>query len=137
MRIIENQLQNKKVLVTGATGFIGGRLAQRLAAEEGAIVPGTGRNLTAVPFLKDARVTLQKADLRDEPAMATAVAINKLFKLHVPINRERLKRYKLYADYPATKAETMLGYQIRVPIDEGMARTEIWLRQEGYLPPVA
>lgn len=334
MSLIKQQLQNKRVLVTGATGFIGGRLAQRLALEEGAIVTGTGRNLTAVPFLPDAGVTLQAADLRDEAALTTAVAgqdtvfhvaawlgrkgqdaaaydlnvtaterlvrlaaeagvrrfvlvssvaaygwpqrrnvdethpldtaqpelygrtkaqgeiaglalaqslgldftivrpgmvygprsdgwtinmlklvqsgtpvifgdgsghaypiyidnlidgmlltavhpaavgqafnmcepsitlkqfftyygdmcgkrprrlplwaansvliINKLFRLQLPINRERIKRYTLYADYPATKAETMLGYQIRVPIDEGMARTETWLRQEGYLSP--
>lgn len=73
MSIINNALKNKKVLVTGATGFIGGRLAEILARDEGAIVTGTGRNLGAVPFLVDAGVTLQKADLLDEMAMRQAM----------------------------------------------------------------
>lgn len=74
MTIINNALKNKKVLVTGATGFVGGRLAEILACEEGAIVTGTGRNLDAVPFLAEAGVTLQKADLLDEAAMRQAMA---------------------------------------------------------------
>lgn len=74
MTQINHQLQGKRVLVTGATGFIGGRLAQRLATEEGAIVTGTGRNLDAVPFLRDAGVNLQKADLLDDARMRELIA---------------------------------------------------------------
>lgn len=74
MSIINNALNGKKVLVTGATGFIGGRLAERLAREEGAIVTGTGRNLDAVPFVKEAGVTLMQADLLDEEATRRAMA---------------------------------------------------------------
>ncbi|MCB8943924.1 MAG: NAD(P)-dependent oxidoreductase [Ardenticatenaceae bacterium] len=66
MSYLNNALQGKKVVVTGATGFIGGRLAQRLAAEEGARVTGTGRDLSKVPFVKDAGVTLKAVDLLDE-----------------------------------------------------------------------
>lgn len=73
MSIINNALEGKKVLVTGATGFIGGRLAERLALEEGAIVTGTGRKLEAVPHLAKAGITLQKADLLDEDAMRQAM----------------------------------------------------------------
>ena len=71
--MINNALKDKKVLVTGATGFIGGRLAERLGFEEGAIVTGTGRDLAAVPHVVEAGVTLQKADLLDEEAMRQAM----------------------------------------------------------------
>jgi 2-alkyl-3-oxoalkanoate reductase len=74
MSIINHALKDKKVLVTGATGFIGGRLAERLAREEGAIVTGTGRNLDAVPHVAKAGVTLHHADLLDEDAMRQAMA---------------------------------------------------------------
>ena len=73
MSIINYALKDKNVLVTGATGFIGGRLAERLAREESARVTGTGRNLDAVPFVGEAGVTLQKADLLDEDAMRQAM----------------------------------------------------------------
>ena len=73
MTIINHTLANKKVLVTGATGFIGGRLAQRLAAEENAIVTATGRKLDNVPFLQMLNVTLAKADLLDEKRMSELI----------------------------------------------------------------
>ncbi len=74
MSYISEQLKGKKVLVTGATGFIGGRLAQRLAVEEGAVVTGLGRSLDKVPFLKEAGVTLKQVNLQDEAAMHDVIA---------------------------------------------------------------
>lgn len=65
MSYLNGILNGKRVLVTGATGFIGGRLAQRLSAEEVALVTGTGRQLDKVPFVREAGVDLQRADLQD------------------------------------------------------------------------
>jgi nucleoside-diphosphate-sugar epimerase len=53
------------VLLTGATGFIGSYLARRLAAEEGAVVTGIGRNLSRVAELRDHGVDLVVRDLLD------------------------------------------------------------------------
>ena len=74
MTLIEHALQDQPVLVTGATGFIGGALAWRLATEEGANVTGIGRNLAAVPFLEPAGARFLHADLLAAPAMRRAVA---------------------------------------------------------------
>lgn len=65
--------QGKKVVITGATGFLGSALAQRLATA-GARVTGLGRNLAAVAYLEKAGVTLQRADLLDGDAMREAMA---------------------------------------------------------------
>jgi len=70
---LKSALQNKHVLVTGATGFIGGRLAQRLAEEEGAIVTGTGRSLEKAAYLKELGVSLVQANLSDYEKMGQLV----------------------------------------------------------------
>lgn len=69
-----NPLKDKTVVVTGATGFIGGHLAQRLAVDEGAVVTGTGRDLSKVPFLPAAGVNMVTVDLRDAAAWPSVLA---------------------------------------------------------------
>ena len=59
------QLNHKSVLITGATGFIGSRLAQRLARGTEASITGAGRNLEAVAHLRRDGVALARADLLD------------------------------------------------------------------------
>ncbi|MCP4937408.1 MAG: hypothetical protein GY927_25160, partial [bacterium] len=58
---------------------------------------------------------------------------NNLFNLHLPLNENRLRQYSLKIVYPTTKAEQQLGFHSRIPVDEGMQRTEVWLRENGYL----
>ncbi|HKK07503.1 MAG TPA: NAD(P)-dependent oxidoreductase [Gemmatimonadota bacterium] len=66
-------LEGAEVLVTGATGFIGGRLAARLAAGEGASVTGSGRRLEAARHLEAEGVRLAGADLLDGGRMRELV----------------------------------------------------------------
>jgi nucleoside-diphosphate-sugar epimerase len=58
-------LRDRPVLVTGATGFIGGRLCERLATGEGARVMGVGRSVDRARELEDDGVELVAADLLD------------------------------------------------------------------------
>lgn len=62
-------LENKRILVTGATGFIGGHLAQRLALDEGAKVTGTGRDLEKATHLNGLGIQLQKLEITDTVAV--------------------------------------------------------------------
>lgn len=60
-----------KALVTGATGFLGKRLAKRLAAD-GHEVVGIGRNLDAGRWLDEHGVRFVSADLADREAILAA-----------------------------------------------------------------
>ncbi|MBZ9628120.1 NAD(P)-dependent oxidoreductase [Psychroflexus sp. CAK1W] len=56
-------LSNTRVLVTGATGFIGSRLSEHLATKENAQVIGVGRHLERAKALKKHHVELKRLDL--------------------------------------------------------------------------
>ncbi|HET8865576.1 MAG TPA: NAD-dependent epimerase/dehydratase family protein [Gracilimonas sp.] len=56
-------LKGKKVLVTGATGFLGSRLAELLADKEKSVVTGIGRNLERVAHLREKGIDLKKVDI--------------------------------------------------------------------------
>ena len=60
-----------KALVTGATGFLGKRLAKRLA-DDGHEVVGLGRNLDAGRWLEENGVRFVSADLADREAVVAA-----------------------------------------------------------------
>jgi nucleoside-diphosphate-sugar epimerase len=58
---------------------------------------------------------------------------NELFKLGIPLTVDRLNIYVRPLRYPTAKAERLLGWKVRVPLDEGMRRSEAWLREAGFL----
>lgn len=66
-------LQGKTVLVTGANGFVGSRIAQYLAGR-GARVRGLVRRTEPLPELEGAGVELARGDIMDAAAMGAAVA---------------------------------------------------------------
>jgi nucleoside-diphosphate-sugar epimerase len=72
MQMPTQKLRDVPVLVTGATGFVGGALARRLLGEEGAVVTACGRDLTKASGLDGAR--LEAADLLDAATMEGLVA---------------------------------------------------------------
>ncbi|HEX6902674.1 MAG TPA: NAD-dependent epimerase/dehydratase family protein [Thermoanaerobaculia bacterium] len=69
---VEGAFAGRKVLVTGATGFIGGRLAERLTLEHGAEVRALVRNLAGAARLARFPVTVLRGDVTDPSALADA-----------------------------------------------------------------
>ena len=55
------------------------------------------------------------------------------FGLTPPIFPRRVDWYRQNRAFDITKAKRGLGYQPRVDLEEGLARTAAWYRGEGYL----
>ncbi len=67
------ELADKKALITGATGFIGGRLAERLATEEGVHVRGLARTPAKGQWLADLGVEIVPGDITDPASLQAAM----------------------------------------------------------------
>lgn len=67
------ELQGKKALVTGATGFIGGRLAERLVTEEGVQVRGLARTPAKGQWLADLDIEIVPGDVTDPSSLQAAM----------------------------------------------------------------
>ena len=65
--------QGESVLITGATGFIGGWLALRLAQEQGVAVRGLARTPAKGAWLAEQGVEIVQGDITD-PASVAACA---------------------------------------------------------------
>lgn len=70
---IEGALAGRRALVTGATGFIGGRLAERLVLEHGAEVRALVRNLAGAARLVRFPVTVVRGDVTNPADLEAAV----------------------------------------------------------------
>ncbi len=68
------ELAGKRALITGVTGFIGGRLAERLATEEGVQVRGLARTPAKGQWLAEVGVEIVPGDLTDPASLRAAVA---------------------------------------------------------------
>lgn len=66
-------LAGRRVLVTGAGGFIGGRLVERLVLEHGAEVRALVRNLAGAARLARFPVTVLRGDVTSAPDLAVAI----------------------------------------------------------------
>lgn len=66
-------LSGKSILVTGASGFLGSRLAEILSEDEHARVTGLGRNFDKVSHLRKHGISLKVVDLRDTDALEDTV----------------------------------------------------------------
>jgi nucleoside-diphosphate-sugar epimerase len=67
-------LNGARVLVTGATGFIGGRLIERLVREEGATVRALVRNFANAPRIARFAIEMMPGDLSSPEVLERAVA---------------------------------------------------------------
>jgi nucleoside-diphosphate-sugar epimerase len=68
-----NGLRGTRVLVTGATGFIGGRLVERLVREEGAVVRALVRNFANAPRIARFAIEMVPGDLLSPDMLDRAV----------------------------------------------------------------
>jgi len=62
---ITSALSESRILITGGTGFIGGRLVERLVQESGARVRVLLRNFARAPYIARFDVDMVQADLTD------------------------------------------------------------------------
>lgn len=68
-------------------------------------------------------------------AAAHAIAaVNRLRRVESEVNPVSMRYFARSGGYSIAKARVLLGYEPAVTLEEGMRRTETWLRQTGLVP---
>jgi nucleoside-diphosphate-sugar epimerase len=58
----------------------------------------------------------------------------KPFRADPPLFRRRVDWFRQNRAFSIEKAKSELGYQPKIGLEEGLARTAEWYRQQGYIP---
>jgi len=98
-------------------------------AEAGAFTAWDGRPVTAKEFFDHYARMLGRNGV---PTAPTAL-LHLVMRLMPGVDPDDLQFLMRRAVYPNARAREVLGWQPRVTLEEGMARTENWLREEGLL----
>ncbi len=84
-------------------------------------------------FGRYARMTGRRLPVLPLPLVRALAVPLGLLGDRAPLSRRTLEYVTHPGTYSIAKAQTLLGWQPAVDLDEGMRRTEIWLRAEGRL----
>ena len=104
-----------------------------------AVTAWDGVPITTLEFFGRYAQMLGQKKVRTAPAPlieAFAFAAERFAKLRgtqPSVSREAIRYVSRQAVYPNTRARELLGWEPRVDFDEGMRRTELWLRAERLL----
>jgi 2-alkyl-3-oxoalkanoate reductase len=92
-----------------------------------------GQPVTALDFFQPhARWAGRKLRTAPRPLVAAAAALGELTG-RAEVHPASLQFISRRAVYPNERARRILGWEPRVTLDEGMRRTEEWLRSEGLI----
>jgi nucleoside-diphosphate-sugar epimerase len=105
------------------------RALTRSEGEGGVFTAWDARPVTAKEFFDHYARMLGKKGVRTAPA----AILRPLMRLTPGVDPDDLIFLMRHAVYPNARAREVLGWQPRVTLDEGMARTEAWLREVGLL----
>lgn len=97
--------------------------------ERGVFTAWDGVPVTAKEFFDHYARMLGKKGVRTAPA----AVLRPLMRLTPGVNPDDLIFLMRRATYPNARAREVLGWEPRVTLEEGMARTEKWLREVGLL----
>lgn len=142
---------DQMILINGGTGlcnyvYIDNLIDATLAATRSDISVGQaylisdGHPVTWKEFFGYYAQMARKPSLRSVPGwlgniLALGMELSSKFSGKPPkISREAIRYLTRQSRFSIEKAKRDLGYQPRFSLEEGMKRTEQWLRETGYLP---